>query len=80
MSSACRIPREDKEVLAQPRKRTDVGKVLRRCKAALPALTGALIAAAMAVAFSAQSTALAKGAAEDVSVTPEEVKVSGYNT
>ncbi len=64
----------------QPKKRADVGKVLRRCKAALPALTGALIAAAMAVAISAQSTASAKGAAEDVLVTPEEVKVSGHST
>ncbi len=75
VSSACRIPKEDTEVLMQPKKQTHLGRVLRRCRATLPALTGALIAAAMAVAFSAQSTTSAKGAAEDVSVTPEEGKV-----
>lgn len=71
----CRIPKDDTQLLEQPKRQLHVGRVLRRCKAALPALTGALIAAAAAAFILSHPPASAKGAVEDAPVAYEEGKV-----
>ena len=66
------------ETLEQPKKRPHVGRVLGKCKAAFPALAGALIAAAAAHVLS-QRTPSVKVAEKDVSAASNENKVRYCN-
>ena len=60
--------------MEQPEKQMQTANVLRRCKDALPAVTGALIAAAAAVVL-AKSAASAKNAVNGAPTASEEAKV-----
>lgn len=70
----CRVSREDTQLVDQPKKQIQTANVLRRCKEALPAVMGALIAAAVAVVL-AKSAASAKSAVKGALIASEEAKV-----
>ena len=78
---SCRIPKEETQQGEQRNRRAFIGEALQRGKEALPAVTGALIAAAAAIIF-AQPAASAKvlsAGASEASAPPAVSNVSSMH-